>query len=150
MVSHVSPIDWRFTKWQSCGHRGECLMQFSKQPWGWVVSSSLYSWGSRGSEWPSDLPSVASLNWISGPAGTKAQALCMRSCCLPRESWSRMRAHFPCSRCFCIVPLHRALFSLCPYVWIKQRRWWWELVLSLELNLSLLPPRVLLAFQGEI
>lgn len=62
-----------------------------------------------------DLPWITSLNLIPGLSGTKAEAQCMMLPCLPKECWSRMRAHFPGSGCFSLSSSMQTLFivSLC-------------------------------------
>lgn len=101
----------------------EWLMWFSKHSWRWVLSS-LCKWGCRGLQWLRGSPKghQSELDpraiWHHSPS-----KLCCRAASLQSAHWWRMRAHCPNSRCFCIVSLNRALFSLCLPVRMKQRRW---------------------------
>lgn len=103
----------------------ECLMQFSGSSWRWLLLSALCVRGCRGLPWwLRGSPKVTSLNLIPGLSVATDQALRMMLCCLLTESLLvKDEGSLPWLELLCVVSLNRALFSLCLFVWIKQRRW---------------------------
>lgn len=124
MVGRVGPIDGTSTEWRGCGHcvlrvvdvvlkallKVSVVLTLQVRMQRLAVAKGL----TQGHKSKLDPGAI----WHHSPS-----KLCCHAASLQSARWWRMRAHCLNSRCFCIVSLNRALFSLCLPVRMKQRRW---------------------------